>query len=438
MRYLPHTPAQRARMLDTIGVDSVDALFKDVPANVYQSASFDLPDHQSELAVERHLSTLAAKNKNTHDVVSFMGCGAYHHHIPASVDHLIQRGEFLTSYTPYQPEVSQGTLQYLFEFQTLVNRITGMEVSNASMYDGSTACVEAVQMAMRVTKKRKAVVSANLHPQYREIIDTHARLSGFEVATGESVIDDTSCVMVQYPDFYGNLNDFTKLADDCHAAGALLIVAVTEVVALGALKSPGSMGADIVVCEGQSLGNPLGFGGPYVGLFSTRQKYVRQMPGRLVGETKDTDGTTGYVLTLATREQHIRRDKATSNICTNAGLCALAFTIHLSLLGESGFQKLAALNHARAVQLKDALEGIDGVTILNDTFFNEFTIQVTTPARELVRHLADKDILAGVAVSRFGGRFKNQPDDRIILAATELTTDEDIASLAAGLKEALA
>jgi glycine dehydrogenase subunit 1 len=360
---------------------------------------------------------------------------------------MIQRGEFLTSYTPYQPEITQGTLQYLFEFQTQVSLLTGMEVANASMYDGSTGASEAVLMANRITRRHKALVSGGLHPQYRRIIETAARWEGFSAVAGAAdpegledliaqVDKETSCVVVQNPSFFGHVRDFAKLAAACHAAGALLIVVLTEVVSLGLVKPPGEMGADIVVCEGQSIGNGLGFGGPYVGLFATRDKYVRQMPGRLVGETVDADGKRGFVLTLSTREQHIRREKATSNICTNAGLCALAFTVHLTLLGEAGFTRLAEINHAKASELADRVSSLPGVKLLNDSFFNEFTVRLPKPAAPVVEALAAKRILAGVPVSRL---IPDDPsvDNLLLLAATETTTEHGMASLIAGLKEVL-
>src|SRR5690606_15383681 len=300
-------------------------------------------------------------------------------------DHLIQRSEFLTSYTPYQPEISQGTLQTLFEFQTQVALLTGMEVANASMYDGSTACGEAVLMAHRLTRRKKALLSGGLHPHYRAVVETLAHWGGSNVValdpdpTGaEDIIskidDETSCVVVQYPSFYGTISDLTPIAEAAHAKGALLIVAVTEIVSLGLLKPPGEMGADIVAAEGQSIGNGLNFGGPYVGLFATREKFIRQMPGRIAGETVDAEGRRGSVLTLSTREQHIRREKATSNICTNSGLCALAFTIHLTLLGEKGLRALAAENHRLACLAADRLAKVPGVEVLGDGFFNEFTL----------------------------------------------------------------
>ncbi len=399
MRYLPLTDAERAEMLAAIGVESVDALFADVPKAAWRDEPFDLPPHQGELEVERALARLAARNVTAGSVPSFLGAGAYRHHVPASVDSLIQRGEFLTSYTPYQPEVSQGTLQYLFEFQTQVALITGMDVANASMYDGASGTAEAVLMANRITRRKKAVLSGGLHPHYRETVATHARFAGFEIdavapdAAGTEALTgrigkDVSAVVVQNPDVFGRVRDYSELAAACHAAGALLVVVVTEVVSLGALMPPGEMGADIVVAEGQSIGNALNFGGPYLGLFATRDKYVRQMPGRLAGQTLDADGRRGWVLTLSAREQHIRRDKATSNICTNSGLCALAFTIHMSLLGEVGFTQLAALNHAYAVRLAERLGKVPDVTVLNETFFNEFTLRLPKPAAAVVDALA--------------------------------------------------
>jgi glycine dehydrogenase subunit 1 len=447
MRYLPLTESDRRAMLARIGVPSIDSLFRDVPESVRLKRPVDLPDHMGELEVERAIGALAARNLGTGRAPSFLGAGAYRHHVPASVDHLIQRGEFLTSYTPYQPEVTQGTLEYLFEFQTQVALVTDMDVANASMYDGATATAEAVMMANRVSRRGKAVISGNLHPHYREIIATHARFGGFTAVetpadpTGAEdlagkVDGDTSCVVVQNPDFFGNVRDFGALAEACRKAGALLVVAVTEFVSLGAIKPPGAMGADIVSAEGQSLGNSLGFGGPYVGLFATRDKHVRQMPGRLVGQTADTDGRRGWVLTLSTREQHIRREKATSNICTNSGLCALAFTIHLTLLGEAGFTRLAQINHAKAVQLAERLAAVKGVEIVNSTFFNEFTVRLPRPAATVVDALAERGIMGGVPVARL---IPDNPAlaNLLLVAATETNTDDDMAALAGGLREVL-
>ncbi|MFL5128540.1 MAG: aminomethyl-transferring glycine dehydrogenase subunit GcvPA [Microvirga sp.] len=446
MRYLPLSDTDRGEMLARIGVNHVDELFADVPKNLLLKEPVDLPRRKGELEVERILSRMSAKNISASSVPFFVGAGAYKHHVPATVDHLIQRSEFLTSYTPYQPEIAQGTLQYLFEFQTQVAALTGMDVANASMYDGSTGTGEAVLMAHRVTKRRKAVLSGGLHPHYADVVRTLSDMASDEVVTMQpdvsgiedilSQIDDkTSCVVVQTPDVFGNVRDLKAIADKAHQHGALLIAVFTEAVSLGLLKSPGSQGADIVVGEGQSIGNALNFGGPYVGLFATQSKYIRQMPGRLCGETVDADGNRGFVLTLSTREQHIRRDKATSNICTNSGLCSLAFTIHMTLLGEAGLSRLARINHANAVKLADGLAAVKGVEVLNKTFFNEFTVKLAKPAADVVERLAEKGVLAGVPVSRLlpGAGL----DNLLLVASTEVNTDDDRAALCAALKEVL-
>src|SRR5436305_1128753 len=411
MRYLPLTHDDRRAMLAKIGAADVDALFRDVPkAALAPLSAFELPDTQGEMEVERALSKLAAKNVAAGAAPFFCGAGAYKHHVPSAVDHLIQRSEFLTSYTPYQPEIAQGTLQYLFEFQTQVALLTGMEVANASLYDGSTATAEAVLMAQRVTKRGKAILSGGLHPHYAETVETVAGLWGpmqrTAIAPGsaEDIIaligEETACVVVQSPDVFGLIRNLRPIADAAHAKGALLIAVVTEAVSLGLLEPPGAQGADIVAAEGQSIGNGLNFGGPYVGLFATREKFIRQMPGRLCGETVDANGKRGFVLTLSTREQHIRRDKATSNICTNSGLCCLAFTIHMSLLGEEGLTRLARANHARASALADRLSRLKGVQLLTPSFFNEFTLRFPKPAAGVVDALAEKKIIAGVPASR--------------------------------------
>ncbi len=445
MRYLPLNPADRAEMLAAIGAASIDDLFADVPPAARRAGLVDLPLAQGEIEVERTLSRMAAKNVAAGSVPFFIGGGAYRHHVPTAVDHLIQRGEFLTSYTPYQPEIAQGTLQALFEFQTQVALLTGMEVANASLYDGATACAEAVAMAHRLTRRGKAVLSGGLHPHYREVCETYAQFSGLEVqpldpAPGAveaiNIDGDTACVVVQNPDFFGELRDWSALAARCHQQGALLVVAVTEIVSLGAVTPPGEMGADIVAAEGQGIGNPLNFGGPYLGLFAAREQHVRQMPGRLAGQTVDADGKRGWVLTLSTREQHIRREKATSNICTNSGLCALAFTIHLALLGEAGLARLARLNHAAACNLADRLTAVPGVRLVSDGFFNEFSLRLPIPAANAVTALAEKGVLGGVAASRF---YPQREDlaDVLLVAATELVTKEDIETYARVLAEVL-
>lgn len=447
MRYLPLTPEDRAEMLGVIGAKSIDDLFVDVPASARRDGTVDLPLHAGEIEVEREMAALARRNRSAGEGAFFCGAGAYRHHVPATVDHIIQRSEFLTSYTPYQPEIAQGTLQVLFEFQTQVAALTGMEVANASLYDGSTGAAEAVMMAQRVTRRNKAVLSGGLHPHYVETVETLAHAAGVATQKMAPAIDaedaviaaidgETACVVVQTPNVFGTVTDVTKIAEAAHAAGALLIVVTTEAVSYGLLKSPGEMGADIAVAEGQSIGNGLNFGGPYVGLFACKEKFVRQMPGRLCGETVDADGQRGFVLTLSTREQHIRRDKATSNICTNSGLCALAFSIHMSLLGETGLRKLAALNHQKARALRDALAAVPGVEILTPRFFNEFAIRLPRNAADLVETLAAHGIIAGVPFSRLDAGAGL--DDVLLVAATETTLDVDITFFAKILSKAVA
>jgi glycine dehydrogenase subunit 1 len=402
------------------------------------------------MAVERHMTALSRRNMVAGEVPFFLGCGAYRHHVPASVDHNIQRGEFLTSYTPNQPEIAQGTLQMMFEFQTQVARLFGCEVANASMYDGSTAMWEAILMAHRVTRRTRTIVSSGVHPHYVAVARTMAKFTGDVLDTRLPELDsapdaarliaaiDENCsaVVVQYPDVLGRITDLAPIAEAAHAAGALLIAVVTEPVALGLIRSPGEMGADIVVGEGQSIGVGLQFGGPYVGLFACREKHVRQMPGRLAGETVDAEGKRGFVLTLSTREQHIRREKATSNICTSSVLCALAFTAHLTLLGEKGLRQLASLNHARACEVADRLAAIPGIALVNDSFFNEFTLRLPVEARPAVHAMVKRQVLGGVSLGRL------YPDvealaNGLVVAVTETVSNDDIDAFEAALKEAI-
>ena len=432
-------------MLATIGAASTDDFYADVP----QAARLEgripgLALHQGELDVERHLTRLAARNRTASSGPFFVGAGAYKHHVPATVDMIIQRSEFLTTYTPYQPEIAQGTLQTLFEFQTQTAALTAMDVANASMYDGSTACAEAAVMAARVTRRRKIILSGGLHPHYGaatrllceaqglEVIQLPAAIDG-ESALSEAVDAETACVIAQSPNVFGTVTDLTPVAGAAHGKGALLVSVFTEAVSLGLIMPPGEMGADIAAGEGQSIGNGLNFGGPYVGLFACRDKLVRQMPGRLCGETVDADGERGFVLTLSTREQHIRRDKATSNICTNSGLCALAFTAHMTLLGGRGLRQLAELNHEAAIELADALGSVPGVEILTPRFFNEFTIRTPMDAEAVLAMLDERGIVGGVRASRLF------PDghigDLILVAATECTSEADIRAYADALKE---
>jgi glycine dehydrogenase subunit 1 len=446
MRYLPLDASDREAMLARIGVPDIEALFADIPADKRIEGLLDMPLAKSEMAVERAMTGIAQRSLAAGSAPFFLGAGAYRRHIPAAVDHLIQRSEFLTSYTPYQPEIAQGTLQVLFEFQTQVAALTGMEVANASMYDGSTACGEAMLMAHRQTRRSRAVISGGLHPQYADVCATLAHMAGDTVVRlppdpkaserlAAAIDDETSCVIVQAPDFFGNPRDITPAAAAAHARGALLIAVFTDPVALGALRSPGEMDADIAVGEGQGLGNALSFGGPYLGLFATRAKNVRQMPGRLSGETVDAAGRRSFVLTLSTREQHIRREKATSNICTNSGLCALAFSIHLTLLGAAGLGRLAKVNHANAVRLAERLAAVPAVEVVNTHFFNEFTLRTPRPAASLIEALAARGVIGGLPVSRLlpGAGL----DDCIIVASTETNTEDDRAAYAQALAECL-
>jgi len=431
MRYLPLTARNRIDMLRTIGVSNVDDLFKDVPPSAMMKSLPPLPMHQGEMAVERILSSYANQNHAAGKGPFFLGAGCYYHHSPATVDYIIQRSEFLTAYTPYQPEIAQGTLQALYEFQSFIALLTGQDVANASLYDGATAMAEAALMAMRVTKRNKVILGAPLHPQYREVLESYLKIQGTTIAVHPQPVDmdsDVACVIVQSPDFFGAIHTYEEWRKKCDSAGALLVVVINEILSLGLLPPP-SM-ADIVCGEAQSIGLPMSYGGPHLGFFACKDTYLRQMPGRLCGETVDADGKRAFVLTLNTREQHIRREKATSNICTNQGLCALAFTVHMALLGEDGFKTLARINHERACALVDALSGIPDVRVMNETFFNEITIQIKSAKTSamIVDALAKRGIIGGLAVD----------PDQIILAATEMTTDEDIAALCNALKEVLA
>ncbi len=444
MRYLPLTPEDRAQMLGAIGAKSIDDLYVDVPRAALLDGPVPLPPHQSEMEVERLMKLLASCNIPAGKTAFFLGAGAYRHHVPASVDHLIQRSEFLTTYTPYQPEIAQGTLQALYEFQTQVAMLTGMEVANASMYDGSTGMAEAALMAARVTKRYRVVLSGGVHPHYVETVRTTCEAHGLTLVVLPPAVDDeaavsaaidanTAAVIVQSPNIFGTITDLRAIGDAAHAAGALMVAGFTEAMAFGLIEPPGAMGADIVVGEGQSFGNALSFGGPYVGLFATREKYVRQAPGRLAGETVDADGARGFVLTLSTREQHIRREKATSNICTNSGLCTLAWTIHMTLLGAKGLKHLATLNHETACDLADALGAVAGVEVLTPRFFNEFAIRLPKRADIVLEALLARGVIGGVPYSRLAPGM----EDVLLVCATETNTDEDISAYAAALKEVL-
>ncbi len=420
MRFHPHTAAVRKEMLDAIGVASVDELYKHVPAAARMQHTPNLPTTMPEMEVEQRLSAMAAKNLSTDKAACFLGAGCYQHHIPATVDHIIQRGEFLTAYTPYQPEVAQGTLAVIFQFQSMIAALTGQEIANASMYDGATSVAEAALMTRRITRRNKIILHGHLHPHYEQTLRTVC--DGAHVHYNQQPDADTACVVVQTPDYHGTPQDLQKLRDDCRATGALLVVAVTEILSLGLLPAP--VEADIVAGEAQSIGVGMNFGGPHLGFFACKKEYLRQMPGRLCGESVDEDGKRSYVLTLSTREQHIRREKATSNICSNQGLMALAFTVHLSLLGENGFHQLAKLNHAKACELADTLATVPGVTVENKRFFNEFVIHVQANAQKLVEALANEaHILAGVVLD----------EHRLLVCATEMNSTAHMQAYAKAL-----
>lgn len=423
MRFLPHTAEERASMLNDIGAKTVDDLYDNVAKESVLNVTMDLPNTQSEFAVERHISKMVSKNKPANDRPFFLGAGCYYHHVPATVDHMIQRSEFLTAYTPYQPEISQGTLATIFEFQSMIAALTGQEVANASMYDGATSLAEAALMARRITKRDTVYIANELHPDYRDTLTTYTSTIGGKIKDGTKLDDDAAALIVQLPDFHGNIHSLADYRKICDEAGAKLIVAVTEIVSLGILPAPEE--ADIVVGEGQSIGVPMQFGGPHVGFFACSLKDVRQMPGRLCGVTTDAEGERSFVLTLNTREQHIRRAKATSNICTNVGLCATAFTVHLSLLGENGFKQLATLNHEAAIIFADKLEAA-GAKVVNKTFFNEFVVELPANAKQTANHMTEQGIIAGLPLE----------GNQMLVAVTEMTTEEDMDTFTSTMKEA--
>ncbi|MEQ1921888.1 MAG: aminomethyl-transferring glycine dehydrogenase subunit GcvPA [Pyrinomonadaceae bacterium] len=442
MRYIPNSPEEREEMLAVVGLKNAEELFRSIPKEVQLGRPLNVTDPLAESEVIAAMETMAAKNTAT-TKPSFLGAGVYSHFSPTVVDHLIQRSEFFTSYTPYQPEIAQGTLQYIFEFQTLVCQLTGMEVANASMYDGSTAMAEAYLMAQRVTRRDKIVVANSVHPEYREVARTYTQHGdadivtvNFDEGTGRisdlSALDDqTAALVVQSPNFFGCVEDLTALAEAAHAVGALLVVVVTEAISFGLLKSPGECGADIVVGEGQSWGVPMSFGGPHVGLFATQEKFVRQMPGRLCGVAFDKNGNRGFVLTLSTREQHIRREKATSNICTNQGLIALAATIYMETMGKKGLQEVAEQNAQKAAYAKQQIAAINGYEIaFSSPTFNEFVVRCPCPASGILEKLRTADgIIGGLALSK----YYDGHDNDFLVCVTETSSREQINSLVSSL-----
>ena len=452
MSYIPISPKERDAMLETIGVRSLDDLFDVVPAK-HRFPQLNLPPALTEMEAMNELSSLAQANENVRsDLISFLGAGMYNHYIPSVVDHMLRRGEFYTAYTPYQPEISQGTLQAIFEYQSLMAALTGMDVSNASHYDGATATAEAVNLAYAQFrgKRKKVVISPTVHPQYRAVIRTYAQgmdlqlagdeqslVSNLDVATDStdsliSLTDDNTClVIVQYPDFFGRIYDYTKLIEAAHGKGALVCV-VANPTALALFKTPGSMGADIVVGDGQPLGIPMWYGGPSVGFFTTRKQYVHKMAGRLVGETVDNRGQRAYVLTLTAREQHIKRERATSNICTNQGLIALGTAVYLSLLGRKGLKQVAELCYQKAHYAAAQLSQIDGMGLcFTEPFFHEFALCVNRPVEEVNKHLLDHGIIGGYDLGQDYPALK----DHMLIAVTEMNSKQDIDTLVQVLSE---
>ncbi len=446
MRYIPNSPGEQNEMLEEIGLSSRDELFRSIPADVLLNRKLNVTEPLAENEVINEMNSFADQNSAAKKT-SFLGGGVYSHFSPTVVDHLIQRSEFFTSYTPYQPEVTQGTLQYIFEFQTLVCQLTGMDVANASMYDGSTAMAEAILMALRVSRKRnKVLVAETVHPEYFEVAKTYTQHADIELdkirfdeKSGRILTDDltkldeeTAAIVIQSPNFFGCIEDLQNIADKAHEVGALLIVAVTEAVSFGLLKTPGACGADIVVAEGQSFGVPMSFGGPHVGMFACKQKYVRNMPGRLSGVAYDKDGNRGFVLTLATREQHIRREKATSNICTNQGLIALAATIYMETMGKKGLQEVAMQNAQKAEYAAKKISEIEGFSLtFSSPKFNEFVVTAPSAAKELLDNMSSQsNILGGIALSKY---YNERPND-FLVCVTETNTREQIDSLVSSLK----
>jgi glycine dehydrogenase subunit 1 len=440
MRYIPNSPSERRSMLEDIGLERIEDLFDQIPEQLKLNQPIGIGHPISEPELLDYFRQLASRNAV--DYQSFLGAGAYSHFIPVIIDSLISRAEFFTAYTPYQPELSQGTLQYTFEFQTMICQLTGMEVANASLYDGSTAVAEAVLMAHRVTRRSRIVFADTVHPQYREVVAAYTKNLGFEIdlksRTASGALDpnnlgidrETAAVVVQSPNFFGCVEDLAAIASVAHEAGALLVVAMSEPMSLGVLKSPGACGADIVAGETQSFGIPLSYGGPYCGMFATLEKHVRQMPGRLVGEARDSDGHRGYVLTLSTREQHIRREKATSNICTNQGLFALMATVYLATMGKRGVQEIARQNLQKAHYAASEISKVPGFELkFSAPFFNEFVVKTPRSANQVINRLLDKKIIGGLALQTYYPEL----DDSMLVCVTETVNKERIDRLVSSL-----
>ncbi len=438
MRYLPHTDADVREMLAAVGQPDLGALFDSIPAQFRLTRPLDVPEAASEYEILAELDALAARNEHAGARAWFLGAGVHHHYVPSAVDALVSRAEFTTSYTPYQPEISQGTLQAIFEWQTMMCGLTGMEVSNASLYDGASAAAEAVLMALRIGKRRKVAVSSALHPHARGVLETYLAALDFELVTLPRGADgrtlatgldrETACVLVQQPNFLGCIEDLPALASAAHAAGALLVTSVVEAISLALLAAPGDCGADIVCGEAQSFGVPMGFGGPHLGFLTSRMAHVRQMPGRLVGETLDADGQRGYVLTLSTREQHIRRERATSNICTNQGLCLMMATVFLALHGKTGLRRLAERNLAKAEYAKSALRAAGLALPFGRTpSFNEFVVTLREPAERALARARAEGIVAGLDLAKYAPEL----GEALLVCVTETASRASIDRLAA-------
>lgn len=446
MRYLPTTEQDRQAMLETIGLSSVEELFASIPPEIRFTRRFQIPEAQNEWQLRKQMNQLAGQNQTTDQLVSFLGAGVYEHHIPSVVQHVISRSEFYTAYTPYQPEISQGELQAIFEFQTMIAELTGMDVANSSMYDGVTALAEAAGMAMTVTKRKKVLFSSALHPEAKEVLKTYAHGIGLqliELPTNEDVTDltafeeavdqETAAVILSYPNFLGYLESLSVFAEVIHAHKGLLIVSANP-LSLGLLKPPGAMGADVVVGEAQPLGIPMAYGGPHCGFFATTKKWMRRMPGRIVGQTVDEEGKRGFVLTLQAREQHIRRDKATSNICSNQALNALAAAVYLTALGKQGLRQVAKLNYDKAHYAWRRLTAIQGVeSVTHQPFFNEFVLQLPCPVAKIEAALLDRHILPGFDL----GKIDSARERQLLVAVTEVRTREEIEQFAAELEAIL-
>ena len=439
--YLPHTDTDRQEMLKAIGVPDSDALYHAVPASL-RNFQLDIPKGRSEWEVQEHVTSLAAKNRSTSQFASFLGAGSYRRYLPAAVDWILHRSEFLTAYTPYQPEVSQGTLQAIFEFQTMICELTGMDVANASMYDASTATPEAAFMACRVTRREKVIIASTVHPEYREVLDTYAKGPGIEVVTApqkdgkidldalKDLVDtQTACVILQMPNFLGTLEEAHAIGELVHASGGLLVV-VADPVSLGLLEAPGRYGADIVIGEAHQLGNGASFGGPYVGFMACKDKFIRQLPGRIAGETKDANGQRVFTLTLQTREQHIRREKATSNICTNQALNALAATVYMTVVGKRGLYEVAHTSLQRAHALARAIAKVPGFVVPFGPHFNEFVVKSPVPVADLLERLKAQGILGGVAL----GRWYPELADCLLVSVTEVNSPADLERYAKALE----